>query len=218
MTDAATDRAGSPRQIRARARSRGYSRFVGYAKLVLPMTAGGLIVALAAWPVITASFDHLRASLPKLNISEIKDLRMLSPRYTGIDKAKRPFTLTADIARQTPGNGDLVALDVPKANIQTKEGAWVVMTGDTGIYQSQTHFLDLFKNVTLFHDHGYEFKTNSARVDLNGGTAEGDESISGGGPSGTITGQGFRVLDRGDAVVFTGKARLIMNGAHGEAR
>jgi lipopolysaccharide export system protein LptC len=197
-----------------------YSRFVGRAKLVLPSIAASLIIALAAWPYVSVGLERLKINFPKLDITQLRDQKMINPRYSGVDKEKRPFTVSADAGRQ---NGDqttpdeaLVALDGPKADLLTKEGAWVVVTGDTGIYQAQTHFLDLFGHVTLFHDKGYEFKTSSARVDLDAGTAEGHEPISGEGPSGTVSGEGFRALQKGDIVIFTGKNHLVLDRIHGD--
>jgi lipopolysaccharide export system protein LptC len=197
-----------------------YSRFVGWAKLILPTVAGGLIVALAAWPYLQVNIERLKTIFPKIDIAQLRDQKMINPRYSGVDKDKRPFTVSADAGRQnggdTPGADNLVGLDGPKADILTKEGAWVVVTGDTGIYQPETHFLDLFGHVTLFHDKGYEFKTTSARVDLDSGTAEGHEAISGEGPSGTVSGEGFRVLQKGDIVIFTGKNHLVLDHVHGD--
>jgi lipopolysaccharide export system protein LptC len=197
-----------------------YSRLVGWAKLLLPSAAGALLLMLAAWPYLSSGVERLRSLFPKLDITQIRDLRMINPRYNGIDKEQRPFTVTADSARQNGnGNGndgDLVALEGPKADLLTKEGNWMVVTGDTGIYQPETHFLDLFGHVTMFHKNGYVFRTNSARVDLDSGTAEGHEDITGEGPSGTIEGEGFRILQRGDTVVFTGKSHLTLSGVHGD--
>lgn len=195
-----------------------YSRFVGWAKLVLPLGAGGLLLVLAGWPYLSSGFDRLRLVFPKLDQAQVRDLRMVNPRFSGVDKEKRPFTLTADTARQNPENNDLVGLEVPKADIMTKEGAWVVVTGKTGIYQPDSHFLDLFGNVTLFHDKGYEFHTEQARVDLNAGSAEGEQHIDGAGPAGTIVGEGFRILKNGQTVLFTGKSKLVMNAANSEAK
>jgi lipopolysaccharide export system protein LptC len=195
-----------------------YSRFVGWAKLVLPLGAGGLLLALAAWPYLSHGFDRLRLVFPKLDSAQVRDLRMVNPRFSGVDKEKRPFTLTADTARENPENNDLVGLEVPKADIMTKEGAWVVVTGKTGVYQPSNHFLDLFDDVTLFHDKGYEFHTQQARVDLDAGSAEGNQPIDGAGPAGTITGEGFRILKKGETVLFTGKSKLVMKAASSEAK
>lgn len=195
-----------------------YSRFVGWAKLVLPIGAGGLLLALAAWPYISQGVNRLKFVFPKLDSAQVRDLRMVNPRFSGVDKEKRPFTLTADTARQNQENADLIGLEVPKADIMTKEGAWVVVTGKTGVYQPNSHFLDLYNDVTLFHDKGYEFHTQQARVNLDAGSAEGDQPVDGVGPAGTITGQGFRILKKGETVLFTGKSKLVMNAASGEAK
>ena len=227
MTDLPRPRAGDQPPIGLGARrSSGqiqrhairYSRFVGWAKLVLPLGAGGLLLVLAAWPYISSGFDRLRLVFPKLDQAQVRYLRMVNPRFSGVDKEKRPFTLTADTARQNPENDNLVGLEVPKADIMTKEGAWVVVTSKTGIYQPDNHLLDMFGDVTLFHDKGYEFHTQHARVDLDAGTSEGDDPVDGAGPAGTIVGQGFRILKKGETVLFTGKSKLVMNAANSEAK
>jgi len=200
-------------------RSLRYSQFVARAKFVLPLTAGALIVSVAAWPSLQSGFQRLRTAMPRLDASQMHDLRMVNPRYTGLDRDNRPYTITADAARQSGTNtrnaDDLVALEGPKADILTREGAWVVVAGNTGVYQPGAQLLDLFGNVTLLHDKGYRFKTDSARVDVNAGTAEGHEPVSGDGTSGTVHSAGFKILQKGDVVVFTGKSTLVMNGAPG---
>jgi len=227
MTDLHRPNAGEPPTIGLGARrSSGqiqrhairYSRFVGWAKLVLPLGAGGLLLVLAAWPYLSSGFDRLRLVFPKLDQAQVRDLRMVNPRFSGVDKEKRPFTLTADTARQNPEDNNLVGLEVPKADIMTKEGAWVVVTSKTGIYQPDNHLLDMFGDVTMFHDKGYEFHTQHARVDLDAGSTEGDEHVDGAGPAGTIEGEGFRILKKGETVLFTGKSKLVMNAANSEAK
>ncbi len=202
--------------------SRRYTRFVGWAKLVLPLSAGALLAALAAWPYITTNLAFLRTGLPHLDASRARDLRMVNPRYLGIDKEGRPFTVTADAARQNNPNGtdissqsgDLVALDVPKADLLSKSNSWIIVTGSTGIYQPQAHVLDLFGDVTVFHEKGFTFHTRSARIGLDAGTADGKEAITGNGPSATIEAQGFHLVDKGDKISFTGKSHLILRTAH----
>lgn len=214
-------RLGATRLLRREVRRTiRYSQFVARAKLVLPLTAGALILAVAAWPTLSASVQRLKTGLPKLDASQLSDARMFNPRYTGLDRDNRPYTVTADAARENGTNAadanGIIALEGPKADILTKEGAWIVVAGKTGLYQPNAHLLDLFGNVTLLHDKGYRFKTASARVDVDAGTAEGHEHITGDGTSGTVEGEGFRVLNKGDTVIFTGKSKLVMNSAHGD--
>jgi hypothetical protein len=55
--------------------------------------------------------------------------------------------------------------------------------------------------------------TKTAHVDIAADTAAGHDPVTGHGPSGDITAQGFQILDRGDTVVFTGTSYLLLKGA-----
>jgi lipopolysaccharide export system protein LptC len=70
--------------------------------------------------------------------------------------------------------------------------------------------LDLTGDVTVFHDSGYEVRTDAAEVDLRAGSAQGDQPVSAQGPAGTLDAVGFTLMDRGDVVVFKGPARMVL--------
>jgi lipopolysaccharide export system protein LptC len=188
----------------------GYSRLVSVLKLLLPAIAAALLLLIVAWPHLQASFDKISALVPRLNLSDARDLRMLSARVSGVDRQNRPYVVTADTARQLPGADGLIAMEGPKADMTLQSGAWLAVTADTGVYKSQNQLLDLFGQVNLFHDKGYEFLTDSAHVDMQAGTAEGDEKVSGQGIFGHVDAEGFRIYDRGDRVVFTGKSKMLL--------
>ena len=205
-----------------RLRAIRYSQFVARAKLTMPIVAGAIILLVGAWPSLVAGVERLAQHRAKFDLSQIRDLRMVGPRYTGLDKNGRPYTVTADAAREQGVNTgtaeSLVALDRPRADILTKEGTWIVATGKTGIYQPQTHYLDLSGGVQMFHAKGYHLKTETARVDLDDSTAEGHDLVTGDGPSATLKGEGFRVLNKGDVMQVLGKSELVMSGAHGDSQ
>ncbi len=71
--------------------------------------------------------------------------------------------------------------------------------------------LHLDGEVDLFHDTGFEMHTPSATVDLKNGTAAGDQPVRGHGPTGALNAAGFRILDGGKRILFTGKARLVLS-------
>jgi lipopolysaccharide export system protein LptC len=187
---------------------RGYSRFVSLTKWVLPTIALGLLLLVGAWPRIQAALESVHFSLPRIDLSEARDLRMVSARYSGIDKQNRPFVVTADVARQTPNTDDLISLEGPKADMTTQNGTWLEVTAYTGVYQPQSQLLDLFGDVQLYQDKGNEFHSDSARVDMAAGSAEGQEPVRGHGPFGRIIADGFRILNRGETIFFTGHATL----------
>jgi lipopolysaccharide export system protein LptC len=195
----------------------GYSRFVALMKFLLPAIAVGLLLLVVAWPRLQPTVERLRLGIPKIDLSEASDLRMVNARYSGVDKQSRPFTITADVARQISGKDDLLALEAPKADITLQSGAWLAVTADTGAYQSRAQLLDLFGRVNLFHDKGYEFRTDIAHVDMAAGSAEGDQPVEGQGVFGHVTAEGFRLLDRGQTIVFTGKSHLVLVPQSGAA-
>ena len=185
-----------------------YTRFVALMKILLPGLAAALLVLVAAWPRLQASLDHLRLHFSRIDLTAAGDLRMVNARFSGIDKLHRPYVVTAEVARQTPGRNDLIALEGPQADMTLTNGAWVAVTSYTGVYYSQPQLLNLYGDVRLYHDRGYELTTDSAHLNLPAGTGEGSDPVAGQGVFGDIVSQGFRLLDHGATIIFTGKARL----------
>lgn len=190
--------------------TRSHSRFVQRSKWVLPSLAVTLLLLVATWPQLKSVVDRLHFTVPRIDISDARNLRMVDPRYNGIDKQNRPYVLTAATATQASGSDDIVSLASPKADMTTNSGNWVEMTSYTGTYQPQPQLLDLYGDVELYQDRGNEFHTDSARVDVANGTATSDQPVTGQGPFGQVTAEGFTMLDRGAVIQFTGKTNLVL--------
>jgi len=203
-----SDRMG--RRALAPQRVERYSRFVSRMKLLMPASALALLLLVAVWPRIQAAVERVRLPFPRLDIREARDLRMVNMRYAGVDRHDRPFTITAETARQRPGKDDVVELDGPKADMTTESGTWLAVNSYTGLYQPQSQLLDMFGEVDLFQDKGNEFHTDSAHIDMGKGTAEGSDPVEGHGPFGTIKAEGFRIENRGTVMVFLGKSHLVL--------
>jgi lipopolysaccharide export system protein LptC len=202
------DGGASPSRRRAGA-GRNYSRFVNLAKHILPVVAVTLLLLIALWPKLQVWWVDVRLpAAPKLDPREARDLRMVNARFTGVDRQNRPFVITAETARQSPGADQLVALEGPKGDLTSTSGSWFELTALSGTYQPEGQLLDLFGNVQLFQDKGNEFRTDTAHIDVAKGTAEGHDPVEGQGPFGHVVGDGFRVLEHGDIIIFTGNAHL----------
>ena len=189
-----------------------YSRRVALLKRVLPMIGGALLLLVAAWPRLSPLLDSVRLGFAAIDLREARELKMLDPRYAGIDRLNRPYVVTAAVGRQVPNHNNLMSLEQPRAVMTVHGGAKVVLTAATGIYQSQTQLLDLFGGVTLTHQNGTRFVTRRAHADFSDNTAAGHDPIEGHGPAGDIWGQGFRILDKGDTIIFTGRSHSILIG------
>lgn len=190
--------------------TRSHSRFVQRSKWILPTLAASLLLLVATWPQLKSAIDRLHFTVPRIDISEARNLRMVDPRYNGIDKQNRPYVLTATTATQASGSDDIVSLASPKADMTTNSGNWVEVTSYTGTYQPQPQLLDLYGDVELYQDRGNEFHTDSARLDIANGTAKSDEPVKGQGPFGHVTAEGFTMLDRGAVIQFSGKTNLTL--------
>ncbi|MCH8001621.1 MAG: LPS export ABC transporter periplasmic protein LptC, partial [Proteobacteria bacterium] len=188
-----------------------YSIFVGFMKVLLPALAAALMLLVVAWPQFTVDDGGFRLSVSKLAPDQADSLTMLNARFDGLDEKDRPYMLTADMATQSDGDEDLIELELPKADITLEDGTWLALTARSGTYRQQSKILDLAGSVSLFHDRGFELRTEAARVDLARGVAEGVQPVRGQGSVGFIEAEGFRVLDRGARIIFTGKARMIVN-------
>jgi lipopolysaccharide export system protein LptC len=181
-------------------------------KGLLPVIGVALLALVAIWPRIVPFLDSVRFGFPVIDLREAHDLRMLNPRYAGVDRFNRPYVVTSAIGRQAPSREDLMSLERPRAEMTMHNGALVVVTATTAMYQSQAQLLDLFGDVNLVHENGTRFVTNTAHVDVAADTVVGNDPVTGHGPSGDIAAQGFRVVNQGNTIVFIGRSDLFLKG------
>lgn len=196
--------------VRRRHHNVFYSRFVGLMKVVLPATAVALAALVLFWPQINPLDNRFRLKPVQVTIDDLENLRMVSPRFVGTDAKNQPFTITADQATQEGGSSDTTALASPKGDLALSNGSWIALTASAGLYHKQTRTLDLWDEVNVFHDAGYEIKTRRAHADLGQGSVYGDEPVEGQGPDSQLRGQGFRIYDKGARIAVTGKSRLVL--------
>ena len=135
---------------------------------------------------------------------------MINPRYVGSDSQDQPYMITADQALQVSGDSNVTDLVKPKGDITLNSGTWLSLSAETGTYRKKDQLLDLEGSVNLFHDGGYEISTSRAHIDLAKNNAEGNDPVAGQGPDTELTGQGFRVYNRGEKVIVTGQSRLLI--------
>jgi len=190
-----------------------HSRRVALLKRVLPATGVALLLLIAMWPRLAPLWDRMRLAFPAIDLREARQLRMLNPHYSGVDRLGRPFVVTAAVGRQVPDRQDLMSMEGPRAEMQIHRDVNIVVTAATGIYQSPVQLLDLFGQVTLVHQNGTRFVTDTARVDVANGTAEGSDPVVGRGPSGDVNAAGFQILGQGDTIIFTGKSDMLLRAA-----
>lgn len=184
---------------------------VRLAKWVLPLAGVALLVGIAIWPELDRMEDRARVSFRRVIQATPDAVRLVEPRYQGFDEQNRPFTVTATTATQTE-TVDIVDLDRPRADIVMTDGTWVLLESQAGRFDKGRNTLDLSGEVTLWQDGGNMLVTEAAEILLQEGSAAGDRPVAAQGPFGTLTSEGFRLTERGQVVVFTGRSRAMLEG------
>jgi lipopolysaccharide export system protein LptC len=128
--------------------------------------------------------------------------------YDDRDGLGRRFSITADSASPIGGDDRHISLKKPPPDMTMSGGAYVALAANESILDRDTGLMALSGDVTLFHDTGLSFQTDSATVDLMARTAEGNDVVEGQNGDGELISQGFRVRDDGDTIEFTGKAYM----------
>ena len=190
-----------------------YSRFANAMRIALPIFAGAIMILVVAWPQLVERPKRFALGVSKVTVNDSGGQQIINARFTGTDQEQRPFTITADTASQALKAGGVIDLAFPKADITLQSGVWIAVSAETGVYDKKSQVLDLKGAVTLFHDMGYELHTASARVELDRGEASGSDPVSGQGPFGRLNSNGFRILDRGKRLIFSGKSKLVLFAA-----
>lgn len=177
---------------------------------MLPAVALAIVTLVLAWPQVMPDERAVRIGQTTIETRDIEALRVLNPRYIGVDQDQRPFQVTANSATQI-GNADgAVQLEQPKADLTDSAGAWIALSARDGLYDRTGRTLDLEGAVQMFQEAGGEVRTSKARVLLDRSTIIGDQPVEAQGPAGYVTGQGFEVRERGAVVLFTGRSSLVL--------
>jgi lipopolysaccharide export system protein LptC len=197
-----------PRQPgRTLRRRRGPVRLL---KVALPLTAVVTVGYLVYWWAqsrdTTVDAGIIQGAKPQGE--EPAKVTVRDVKYDGKDDQGRPFTITAEAASHAEGDERHIALKKPLADIIMGSGAYVAVTALDGVLDRDADIVTLNGDVTLFHDNGLSFQTDSATIDLKAKTAEGSEPVEGQNEDGEVIAQGFKVLDDGNVIEFTGKAYM----------
>jgi len=178
------------------------------AKRVLPVVALLLLTLIALWPEINRDVASRVAF--RRGAVEPESGQLTQARYNGVDEHGRPYTVTADFARQS--TVERIDLTRPIGDMSLQNGTWMRGEARSGVYMQTQGVLDLSGDVNLYRDDGISMQTDTATLDVKSGAATSAALVHVEGPFGTIDAQGFTLVDRGTAIQFAGPGRLVLNG------
>lgn len=197
-----------PRTTGAAALSR--SRLVRKLRVFFPVLSVVLVAAIAlnTRPDSADSvlLDDFRIPAPRM-----QELRMESPRFSGMDNRGVPYEIRADRASGGTGHTGPVSLYNPRA-VQGTDGNTSVLAARRGTYIPEDNVLELENDVTLQHRTGdavYRIRTPSLAISFNDETITGNAGINGRDPYGnTVTADRFRAYRAGNRLVLEGNVSM----------
>jgi len=184
-----------------------YSRMVRTLKILLPLSAFAILAATMLFVLLYDADDSLTLSFASVEQVD-NDLRMVNPRFSGVDNESRPFLVTATSAIQDADDPRTVTLETLQADMAISETSWVSLSAATGRLDSEDETLALEGDVSLFTDTGYEFHTDRALVQLDEQRVISHTEVTGQGPLGTMRADSFEAEDAGERLLFTGNVRM----------
>ncbi len=216
------DEAGADGQREAPRNARSpvarHSRFVSTMKIALPLGAVALFTTVLIYSGVFDSHDKLDITFREIATLN-NDLRMVSPRVTGLDASGRPYVLTADTATQAPGKPNHVALDNVQADLKLEnETDWVSLSSTSGLLDTETETLDLKQKIDIYASSGYEFHGTSATIDFRKGTVASSEPVEGHGPLGTLRADSMTADNTKRTLHFQGRVKVRIYGQEGKGK
>lgn len=193
-----------------------YSRFVSAMKIALPATAIAILATVLIYSGVFDTRDKLDITFREIATLN-NDLRMVSPRVTGLDSAGRPYALTADTATQMTGEPNHISLDNLQADLKLQDDAdWVSLSSTVGLLDTGRQTLDLNQKIDIYASSGYELHGTSATVDFRKGTIESTSPVEGQGPLGTLRADSMTADNRSRNLTFTGRVKVRIYAGEGK--
>lgn len=190
---------------------RPYSLFVKLVKIILPLIIMAIVGLLIIWPQIT---NIETAPLTQEDVTALKEAesenRLLNPVYNTLDSKGKPFSLTAEEARQNRSDNDKVYLVMPSAEMTGDENTLYLQAGE-GEYDQGQQVLILKDGVTIKDSQNNVLTTDELTTSITDGKAQSNAPATLTTDQGKIEGQAVIIDRQNQTTTFQGPAKAVIN-------
>lgn len=148
-------------------RARRHTARVRFLKRALPVA--GILALLA----VVGSFFFSRSELPSVGLDNLRfeqgQLVMDSPRLTGVDADKRPFSVSAEKALQDAEKPSLIRLENIAAKLPVSATGFARISAGNGLYDADEKTLHLGGVIQAETDDGLSLRMRDAQIDIETG-------------------------------------------------
>lgn len=198
----------------------GYSRFVAFLKVILPLAALALLSTLFLLSRGVEMGSTIPFAGPDL-VDRTRDQQLTHPVYTGSTKDGGEITVTASVASPAIGDKPAEARDL-RVTITQPDGQTLKMQSNSGTL-SEDLDLALFSGaVVLETDAGFKIETEELNASLVGVHAESPVAVQASGPPGTLEAGHMRLFEAPDTkdvhLLFNQGVKLVYDPKQTEAK
>lgn len=169
-----------------RAFDNGYSRFVAWVKIILPLVAIGMLSSIF---LLSRSVDPTQ-SIPfvELSVDELaREQRISAPNYAGVTSDGAAISLSATTARPSIDNRSLLTATDVRATLEGADGSLTRLSSREGLIDTSTSLAVLDGGVIVTTSTGYRITTEKLTTRLDRTDLMSDGVIKAQGPAGTFT-------------------------------
>ena len=171
-----------------------------YYKLV-PFILSFFFITIFFWPSIYTTYNIKKPVLENQGKTQ---------KYTfqGIDEFNQPFFLQAKKYQKIINNENKLLFEKPNAEINLRNGKWLTVIANEGIFDIEKQTLELMGDVLFLHSDGQQIDTNNAVIDLKKAIIYGNKKIFGKNETINFSSEGFKVVKTGKIFQLLGKSKI----------
>ena len=143
------------------------------------------------------------------NESDFQSVRQVlrKPTFVGIDNKNQPFKVMAYKATRLKQEPNIFNLEKPTGEINTGKEKFF-LSGDKGIFYKNVEQLKVKGNVKFKNGKEMTFTTSEMYFDFKKEILSGNKRVNGKRNNSVIVSEGFKILNNGEQIFFTGKTKL----------
>ncbi len=183
------------------------NRFITWMKYALFGLSAALLATLVVWPQVTERRDGTAIDFATVE-GTTPDSTMSNARFVGGEAQN--INVTAEQVVQDADFPTIVHLTGIAGDTTTADGVWMHLSANKGLFDRETNRLSLNGNVELFSDEGNQLNSDNAVIDLARNEVVGSGPVSGHGPYGRFTANGFEIREAGNTLLLSGGVQLVI--------
>ncbi|ATI43148.1 hypothetical protein CBW24_14800 [Pacificitalea manganoxidans] len=168
-----------------RRRDNPYSRFVAWAKIVLPLAALALLSTVF---LLARNIDPTQAiPFAEIDVEELaREQRISAPNYAGVTEDGAAISVTASTARPDPDSPERVDATDLEAELITATGARYQLSSQRGEIDSGADMAYLQGGVVVTTSSGYRITSDAMSTSLSRTLLESEGPVQADGPAGRL--------------------------------